>query len=533
MVGLENEGIMNADLCLPLNERSFRLLIQQYNEEAAAARAVALRNSEDSSSSRADLALAAQYMEDLTRDATRLYKKLQEGGGKDDSLLWTKDDVNTLRMLGFDVRHLDTLMRRDVHTYTSNIHSTQKLHTPNLDALLSVEQKIQELQQKVESLTLENLSLRRAVSKKPHKISTIQNSIYNTSGSLEALTVAFNGLKDAYYKRRDEDSLVQRMREKFALALHDIRVEDRRLRVAGVNQSECPYTVIEDTFRILQSIDACRRVRYCVGNNSNIVEEPVDTAVIQLLNDLDFSFPVHIRRLGPGGDYFIDQHVEIKLIDGQLLVKPKLSTIHHSTSSDVVNKPRYEHLAKYLIHLYSPAMDLEKAAGKDDDDDNVMEQQQEEKKRKQEPGVNNSYDYTRDSDIPFGERIASLKQKQQDLQRTLKSHYEQLRQHQQQLESNLSSSPEVSQLDHVDVVNQVKRMHTEEKPTMVLGSPFSGEDRVAHTLQMLESNGKIPDLSTLSESELRRLKRAALRRQMRTLQGLSGVVSPRLQTHSL
>ncbi|KAH9598657.1 hypothetical protein LSM04_007992 [Trypanosoma melophagium] len=528
MVGSENEGITNAELCFPLNERSFLLLIQKYNEEAAAARAIALRRNEDASrNNNADLALAAQYMEDLARDTTRLYKKLQEGGGVKDNVLWTEEDVNTLRMLGFDVRHIRNSIPGNVHEYTSNLHSyTQRLHTPNLDALLSVEQKIQQLQEKVDMLTTENLSLRRRVSKKIGKVSTVQNSIFNTSDSFAALTEAFNGLKDAYYNKRHKDSLVQRMREKFASALHDIRAEDRRLRAAGVKQSEYPYTVIEDAFRIVQSIDACRRVRYCFGNNnSNIVEELVDTAVIQLLNYLDFPFPIHIRRLGPGGEYFIDQHVKIKLVDGQLLVRPKLLTIQHLTSSDEMSRTRYEHLAKYLIHLYSPAMDLEEVAGKDD-----METREEREKEK--PNTSNSCD-ARGSDVQFGDRIASLRQQRRDLKRTLKSRYGQLQQHQQQLESSLSSSQDVSQLDHIALSHQLQSLYSEENPTTAIRSPSSREDRVAHTFLMLETNGKVPDLSTLSESELRRLKRVALGRQMRTLQGLSGVVSPRLQSHSL
>lgn len=90
---------------------------------------------------------------------------------------------------------------------------------------------------------------------------------------------------------------------------------------------------------------------YNLGSCSDADE--TDDAVTQLLNSIGFPFMIPIRRLGKGGDYFIDRRVHIKLTNGQVVVRPR-------QPSQTTSAPNpYEHLAKYLVHLYAPLLDLE------------------------------------------------------------------------------------------------------------------------------------------------------------------------------
>ncbi|KEG11225.1 hypothetical protein DQ04_02841070 [Trypanosoma grayi] len=532
---------------LPLTERSFRVLIRRYEEEAAAAaRAVAVSCGEDTAGSCRDMAVAAQYIADLAHDAQRLFRKFQAcGSGSSDSTTttaWTLEDVHALRLLGFDVRGIDAVsLSSPLEEEGSRVDArgsdpSRRPQKSNLDALLFMEQKLQALQLKADGLAAENVALRRTVAGRRRTGQKTQTADAGTHDPVVALTTALNELKDALIGHRERASIVQEMRERFALALHEIRVGDRKVSDAASGEADYPYSVIEEAFCVLRRVDACQRVRYCMGNTCDDVE-PVDTAVIQLLNDLDFPFPVHIRRLGPGGDYFIDSHVEIKLVDQQLLVRPWPAAGHrlnpadggganHSRNNNNNNnsksRPRYEHLAKYLIHLYSPAMDLDKAAATEGY--NVADLQR---------------DQTRyESSACLCDHIASLKHQQQRLRRTLENRYQQLQRHQRRLEEGLSPSPSrplredgFMSSGHIDASSDQARRAWRGKETQRPQST-STEDRVSHILHLLETNGRVPDLSSLSKSELQCLKRTTLRRQMHAFKGFTGVISPRSRSQS-
>jgi len=67
-----------------------------------------------------------------------------------------------------------------------------------------------------------------------------------------------------------------------------------------------------------------------------------------------FPTPVAIQRLGPSGEYFIDRRVQLKVVQGRVMVKRPGS---HSTV--------YDSLSRYLVQLYAPLLGADAFAAAD------------------------------------------------------------------------------------------------------------------------------------------------------------------------
>lgn len=148
---------------------------------------------------------------------------------------------------------------------------------------------------------------------------------------------------------------------------------------------------------------------YTLGNCAD--SEPVDVAVIQLLNTLAFPFPVSLQRLGRGGDYFIDTRVQLKLVGDQVMVR------HVGTKG----ASSYEPLARYLIHLYAPML--------------ISIDRAESASQSTKRSVSVSED-------PEGaaERVRQLQEEQRALMQQLMAQQELLLQHQSRLAAGVSPS---------------------------------------------------------------------------------------------
>ncbi|EAN94241.1 hypothetical protein TcCL_NonESM00765 [Trypanosoma cruzi] len=489
-----DDGVMRVDEYFPITERSFSVIIRQYEIEAAAARADAVTREEESPENSRELTLMAQYLEDLANDARRLHRKLQaSGGGPVATTNWSAEDVSTLRLLGFDVSRINVAAAEE-----------QRPQVPNLDKLLAMEREIQKLQTRVDDLTAANAELREKVAEQNCTGLQFQVEENDMSDELEALTEGLKSLKAAYLSKHGDCFAAQDMQKRSTLAFNDIYLGGHKSHKTAVEFQQYPSSGLAEAFRILRGVVACHRVRYHVTGDSSGKVDAIDMAVVRLLNDLEFPFPVTIRRLGARGDYFIDRRVEIKLVGEQLVVRPWPATgVHQGFSADRKCPPRYEHLAKYLIHLYSPALDLYRAAKGG---------------RRDGAGVNSTEGRPNND-------IAALKRQQRELQRALEDRHEQLHEYQKQLVAGLSPLANECTLRD-DATGLSVELRVEERNRKVDESisdsesyPSAGtSDRVAHILRLMETNGRISDPSRLSESGLQHLKYVALQRQTHALQ---------------
>jgi hypothetical protein len=170
--------------------------------------------------------------------------------------------------------------------------------------------------------------------------------------------------------------------------------------------SNVAYADVEQAFELLQSEGAMKQFTYSLGACSDA--GPIDHAVTDLLNSLGLPFFVPIRRLGPGGDYFIDRRLNVRLVGGQVMVRCRSQQPSSS----------FESLAKYLLHLYAPMLV---------DDDTV------EPLPPAETSANS-------------EEIAALQHQQHQLKQSLAMQQQLLRQHHRELLAELSPSPEREQI---------------------------------------------------------------------------------------
>ncbi|RNF27248.1 uncharacterized protein Tco025E_00439 [Trypanosoma conorhini] len=493
---------MRAGEHLPVTERSFDVLIRQYEIEAAAARADAAARGENGTESGGELALLAQHIEELATDARRLRRKLQAcGSGAAAAPNWSAEDVANLRLLGFDVSGINAAAAEQSCVSARSTPTGQHPQIPNLDKLLAMEKKMQELQTKVDDLTAVNAALRQMLPRQHRTGGQSQGEEHDVSDALAALTEGFRALKDAYTRNRNGHCISQEMQEEPTLASHDIHPESHRKGNTAADLPEYSSQSVEDALCTLRAVSACRRVRYCATGDASGKLDAVDAAVVQLLNDIGFPFPVPIQRLGARGDYFIDRRVEIKLVGRQLVVRPWLAPgAHPGACADGTRRPRYEHLAKYLIHLYSPALDLERVAAGERSD----------------VGEEDAAGGDRRKDV-----VATLKRQQQELQLALEKRHAQLYAYQRRLEAGLSPSPNASPLrdavsdSSAEALAEPGAEMNQEASSYPQPRPSAGANgRVAHILRLMEEHGRVPDLSRLSELELQSLKHVTLQRQM-------------------
>lgn len=73
--------------------------------------------------------------------------------------------------------------------------------------------------------------------------------------------------------------------------------------------------------------------------------DPLDQAVVRCLNHLALPIPLHVRRVGPGGEYMIDRRVQLRLHGDEVMVR-------RLGASNIVA----ESLATYLLNLYLPVL---------------------------------------------------------------------------------------------------------------------------------------------------------------------------------
>jgi hypothetical protein len=226
--------------------------------------------------------------------------------------------------------------------------------------------------------------------------------------------------------------------------------------------------------------------------------DDTDAAVIRTLNDLAFPFEISIRRLGRGGDYFIDRRVQVRVVDGQPMVRPHVLGGRQPAS--------YEHLGQYLMTLYAPLLDFD----------------------------------DRPEDAPLAaaasgsdrvSRVAALQEQHQDLLKSLSEKQLLLLEHNRRAAAELSPSP-----------NAVRNAGWRRPPSpspLPQYEAHSARDDVNTTLkrgqhELLQQRAaaqKKPqaapprsqhDLSQLSSQELEQLKRAALAQQLREMKKLQG-----------
>ncbi|MDP2058214.1 MAG: hypothetical protein Q8J97_00635, partial [Flavobacteriaceae bacterium] len=93
-----------------------------------------------------------------------------------------------------------------------------------------------------------------------------------------------------------------------------------------------------------RELTADMSVAYSLGEDCADADD-IDAALVDALNGLGFPCPVKCVRLHRGGDYVLDQRVQLKLAAGQVMVRPR-----GAPSS------AFEPLAKYLVHLYAPLL---------------------------------------------------------------------------------------------------------------------------------------------------------------------------------
>ena len=214
---------------------------------------------------------------------------------------------------------------------------------------------------------------------------------------------------------------------------HDVQ---QRTALSHLMSSRCgfseasSYEDVEKAFQTLQSTEAARAVTYSLGSCSDA--EPVDLAVTDLLNSLGFPFVVPIRRLGRGGDYFIDRRLHVRLVGGQVMVRTRVAPATGGLAAgSAPSTTPFEHLAKYLVHLYAPLLVADE---------------------KRQPSVPPPHGGTGDARqtssiqqlAQSGEEghVLRLQEQQQHLQKSLAVQQELLRQHHRDLLSELSPSPD-------------------------------------------------------------------------------------------
>jgi hypothetical protein len=96
----------------------------------------------------------------------------------------------------------------------------------------------------------------------------------------------------------------------------------------------------------LDNCSALTAFNYTVNAVSGSEEsDALDRAVAEELNALGFPTALAVRRLGAAGDYCIDRRVQLRLANGQVMVKR--AGAQSST---------YEPLGKYLVRLYAPLL---------------------------------------------------------------------------------------------------------------------------------------------------------------------------------
>ncbi len=201
----------------------------------------------------------------------------------------------------------------------------------------------------------------------------------------------------------------------------------------GVVRNSVSYADVEHAFDLLQQ-EGDKQFTYSLGSCSDA--SAVDHAVTDLLNSLGLPFLVPIRRLGPGGDYFIDRRLHVRLVGGQVMVRCR----SQSSSSSSTTAAPFEHLGKYLIHLYAPLLVADE---KREPSVTVQQQERDEAdsdvQKKQPVGENAVMARKQQEDEAH---VVRLQQQQQQLQRSLAVQQEMLRQHHRELLAELSPSPE-------------------------------------------------------------------------------------------
>eukprot|EP00760_Papus_ankaliazontas_P034078 PhM_4_TR694/c0_g1_i1/m.97499 len=103
-------------------------------------------------------------------------------------------------------------------------------------------------------------------------------------------------------------------------------------------------SVVEDAQRrVSEALSALDALDQPVVYTSSEPGDALDEAVTHTLTQLSLPFPVEIRKLGSGGAYKIDKRVQLRLVNGEVMVK---------------RSNGYETLVRYLLQLYNPLLML-------------------------------------------------------------------------------------------------------------------------------------------------------------------------------
>ncbi|CUE78275.1 Hypothetical protein, putative [Bodo saltans] len=230
--------------------------------------------------------------------------------------------------------------------------------------------------------------------------------------------------------------------------------------------------------------------------------DDVDGAVIRTLNDLAFPFEVSIRRLGRGGDYFIDRRVQVRAIDGQPMVRPHVLGGRQAAP--------YEHLGQYLMTLYAPLLDFD-----------------------EHPTDSPVETATHSSSSAVATRVAALQEQHQELLRSLSEKQLLLLEHNRRTAAEMSPSPTAARDRNAgwrrppspsplpqfeartstlqnDVNAALKRGQQDLQQQCPAQKKAQPQPRSQH------------DLSQLTSQELEQLKRAALAQQLKEMKKLQG-----------
>lgn len=307
-------------------------------------------------------------------------------------------------------------------------------------------------------------------------------------------------------------------------ALRDATLEHRRItevateavqslapKVANSTPAELPHTAASEAasaavslyFRLRSS--SSQTVAYSLGSCPDA--DVLDEAVANVLTELRFPFVVGIRRLGKGGDYFIDRRVQIRVVNGTVVVRPRQPPQHSSAPS------QYELLSHYLVHLYSPLLPLDSDAY-------------------------GSPPKPVARVVDNDDRLAELLRERDRLQHSVRMQQEIVERQQQVVRRQISPSPQSearapdsfeaqrksqgwrrppSPSPAMDTVYELRPSHT--RPSGTQASEL--QSRSASALSQKSQKKVTMDFSQLSSEELEQLKRAALAQQVREMRRMS------------
>lgn len=348
-------------------------------------------------------------------------------------------------------------------------------------------------------LVRRNAEATRLLDEQQRRDREIERQRLEMSSSIRQLATALDAIRTG-----ERSELLQECRElRDAIHSQQHRLEQLALEQNGSQQVHLSTGSLQTAIAMIQSVESESSLPPTFTLESCDDADEIDTAVIRTLNDLALPFVVSIRRLGRGGDYFIDRRIQVRVVDGQPMVRQQV--LAHSGQPAAP----YEHLGQYILALYAPLLDFEEAA------------------EEVRP--------VRDDDAVVS-RVAALQEQHQQLLRSLSEKQQLLLDHNRRVAAELSPSPTAQRQSNpgwrrppspspmAQPNEPPMRLRDEVNDALKRGQQSllqkSAAQRQKHPgTSTVRSQ---PDLSQLTSQELEQLKRAALAQQLREMKKLQG-----------